>query len=220
MAPVSRTTIHETPAGHVTMTEKPRLIGYIRVSTAEQNTDLQWDALRAAHCHSVYQDKVSGTRWSRQGLNAALAAVQPGDRLAIWRIDRLGRSIVPILSVITELNERGAGVLSLSESCDTATENGEMQAIFLAVVAHMEHRAIVRRTRAGVEAAARRGKRRGGRLKMSADQICEARSLMDGGMMNAGDITLAAPHYSGTSEKDESSFDRNHRLLQFESRAV
>lgn len=170
------------------MTAKPRLIGYVRVSTAEQNTDLQWDAMKAAHCHIVFQDKVSGTRWSRAGLNEALAAVRPGDRLAIWRIDRLGRSIVPILSVITELNERGAGVLSLSENCDTATENGEMQAIFLAVVAHMEHRAIVRRTRAGVEAAARRGKLRGGRPKMSPAQISEAKSLMDGGTMNADDI--------------------------------
>ena len=72
------------------MTAKPRLIGYIRVSTAEQNTDLQWDALRAANCHMIYQDKVSGTRWSRKGLNEALDQVRPGDKLAIWRIDRLG----------------------------------------------------------------------------------------------------------------------------------
>jgi DNA invertase Pin-like site-specific DNA recombinase len=170
------------------MTAKPRLIGYIRVSTAEQNTDLQWDALKAANCHIIYQDKVSGTRWSRKGLNEALAQVRPGDKLAIWRIDRLGRSIGHILSVITELNERGAAVLSLSESCDTSTENGEMQAIFLAVVAHMEHRAIVKRTRAGVEAAARRGKHRGGRPKMTPAQIVEARSLMNGGTMIAEEI--------------------------------
>lgn len=170
------------------MPSKPRLIGYIRVSKAEQNTDLQWDALRAANCHKIFQDKISGTRWSRKGLDEAMRAVRPGDKLAIWRIDRLGRSIVPILTVITELNERGAAVLSLSESCDTSTENGEMQAIFLAVVAHMEHRAIVRRTRAGVEAAARRGKRRGGRPKMNAAQITEARALMMGGKMIAEDI--------------------------------
>jgi DNA invertase Pin-like site-specific DNA recombinase len=170
------------------MTAKPRLIGYIRVSNAEQNTDLQWDALKAANCHIIYQDKVSGTRWSRKGLNEALAQVRPGDKLAIWRIDRLGRSIGHILSVITELNERGAGVLSLSESCDTSTENGEMQAIFLAVVAHMEHRDIVKRTRAGVEAAARRGKHRGGRPKMTPAQIVEARSLMNGGTMIAEEI--------------------------------
>lgn len=170
------------------MSPKSRLIGYIRVSTAEQKTDLQWDALRAAKCHKIYQDKVSGTRWSRKGLNQALEAVRPGDKLAIWRIDRLGRSISHILSVIDDLSERGSSVISLSENCDTATENGEMQAIFLAVVAHMEHRAIIRRTRAGVEAAARRGKPRGGRPKMTLDQISEAKSLMASGTMKASEV--------------------------------
>lgn len=170
------------------MTAKPRLIGYVRVSTTDQNPDLQWDAMRAAHCHKVYQDKVSGLRWSRKGLDEALAAVRPGDKLAIWRIDRLGRSISHILSVITALSERGAAVVSLSENCDTSTENGEIQAIFLAVVAHMEYRAIVRRTQAGVEAAARRGKHRGGRPKMTAAQIAEAKSLMDGGTMIAKEV--------------------------------
>ncbi|MCB4862999.1 recombinase family protein [Sphingobium sp. PNB] len=170
------------------MTAKPRLIGYIRVSTAEQSTDLQWDALRAANCHKIYQDKVSGTRWTRKGLSEALEAVRPGDKLVIWRIDRLGRSLGHILSVIDDLGEQGSAVISLSENCDTSTENGEMQAIFLAVVAHMEYRAIVRRTRAGVEAAARRGKHRGGRPKMSPAQIAEAQILMKGGTMKASAV--------------------------------
>lgn len=155
-----------------------RLIGYARVSKSEQNTDLQMDALKAAGCHVVFQDKESGVRWTRKGLKDALAAVGAGDRLAIWRIDRLGRSIVPILTVIDELGDRGAGVISLSEGCDTSTENGEIQAIFLAVVAHMEHRAIVKRTRAGVEAAARRGRHRGGKSKMTSAQSREAAQLM------------------------------------------
>ncbi|AUW58054.1 hypothetical protein C1T17_07970 [Sphingobium sp. SCG-1] len=196
------------------MTAKTRLIGYIRVSTAEQNTDLQWDAMKAANCHKVFQDKVSGTRWSRKGLNEALDMVRPGDRLAVWRIDRLGRSIGHILSVITELNERGAGVLSLSETCDTATENGEMQAIFLAVVAHMEHRAIIKRTRAGVEAAAKRGRVRGGRPKMSPAEINEARSLMASGTMIASDVAKRYHVGRATLFRSVRGVARTHANLQ------
>jgi len=167
------------------MTKKPRLIGYVRVSRSKQNTDAQLDAMKAAGCQKMFQDKISGKRWQRKGLDAALAEIRPGDRLAVWRIDRLGRSIVPILTIIEELDEYGAAVISLSEACDTSTENGKIQAIFLAVVAHMEHSAIRKRTKAGVDAAALRGKSRGGRPKMTKSQVKDARQLMSSGRLSA-----------------------------------
>lgn len=163
------------------MTEKPHLIGYIRVSRSEQNIDLQTDAMKAAGCHKVFQDRISGTRWGRKGLDAALAEVRSGDQLAVWRIDRLGRSIVPILTIVEQLEARGSSVVSLSEGCDTGTDNGKIQCIFLAVVAQMEHNAIRRRTQAGVDAAKVRGKRRGGHPKMTARQASEARDMMRSG---------------------------------------
>lgn len=174
------------------MPAKPRLIGYIRVSRSEQNIDLQADAMTAAGCDAVFQDRISGTRWGRKGLDAALAQVFPGDRLAVWRIDRLGRSIVPILTIVEQLEARGASVVSLTEGCDTGTDNGKIQCIFLAVVAQMEHNAIKRRTKAGVDAARDRGKRRGGRPKMTAFQVSEARGLMLAGM----NASIAAQRYS------------------------
>lgn len=179
------------PAENQKMTEKPRLIGYIRVSKSDQNLDLQADAMKAAGVDKVYQDKISGVRWGRKNLDAALAEIGPGEKLAVWRIDRLGRSIVPILTIVDQLEARNASVISLSESCDTATSNGKMQAIFLAVVAQMEWEGIRRRTQAGIDAAARRGKQRGGKPKMTAKQTAEARHLMRNGMT----ADAVAAHY-------------------------
>lgn len=170
------------------MTDRQRFIGYIRVSRSKQKTDLQIDAMKAAGCDLVFQDKISGKKWRREGLDAALAELRPGDRLAVWRIDRLGRSIVPILTVVEQLADRGIPVVSLSEACDTSTENGMIQCMFLAVFAHMEHSAIRRRTQAGVDAAAQRGRRRGGKPKMTKAQAQSARELMRTGKHSAQSI--------------------------------
>ena len=167
------------------MPRNQRLIGYIRVSRSEQNVDLQRDAMQAAGVAKVFEDKVSGKRWRRKGLKQALASVRRGDKLAVWRIDRLGRSIVPILTIIERLDARGASVISLSEHVDTITENGQLQAIVLAFVAQLQHSAIRRRTKAGVDAAKRRGKRRGGKPKMTKHQAAQARALMRSGVTAA-----------------------------------
>lgn len=167
------------------------LIGYIRVSRADQNLDLQRDAMKAAGCNEVFEDRISGTRWGRKGLDAALASLRPGDKLAVWRIDRLGRSIVPILTIVEQLEAKGSAVVSLSEGCDTSTDNGKIQCIFLAVVAQMEHHAIKRRTKAGVDAARTRGRRRGAPRKMDARQVSEARAMMKSG----SSATITARRY-------------------------
>ena len=155
-----------------------RLIGYARVSTGDQNTDLQLDALRAAGCAAIYEDRISGMSRCRAGLDRALADVQAGDKLAVWRLDRLGRSIQHILSVITELGDRGASVVSLTEGFDTGTEAGELYSTILAMIAHVERRMIVARTRAGLQAAKERGKRLGPKPKLTPAQAAEARLMM------------------------------------------
>ncbi len=163
------------------MPAKSRRIGYLRVSRSRQRTERQEDALAAANCAEVFCDKISGKKWKRAGLDAALAAIRPGDRLVVDAIDRLGRSALEILMVISELHQRGASLLSLSQSCMSDTENGYIQCLFHAIFAEIEHTNIARRTQDGVNAAAARGKRRGGKQKMTASQTLAAHRLICGG---------------------------------------
>ena len=102
------------------------LIGYARVSTAEQDTALQTDALRKAGCKRVFEDTVSGAKAERPGLGAALAYLRDGDVLVVWRLDRLGRSLPHLIEVIGALEARGVGFRSLSESIDTTTSGGRL----------------------------------------------------------------------------------------------
>lgn len=158
------------------------LIGYMRVSRSRQNTARQEDALAAARCRKIFCDKISGKKWNRAGLDAALAEIMPGDKLAVDSIDRLGRSALEILMTIEALHVRGASLFSLSQHCDSATENGRIQCLFHAVFAEIEHVSITRRTQAGVDAAAARGKHRGGRAKLTAVQTSKALRLLERGM--------------------------------------
>src|SRR3982751_2287837 len=101
------------------------LAGYARVSTHEQNLDLQEDALTAAGCQKIYTDKTSGTQAERPGLEKALADVRPGDSLVVWKLDRLGRSLKHLIETVTDLNHRGVGFQSLQEAIDTSTSGGK-----------------------------------------------------------------------------------------------
>jgi DNA invertase Pin-like site-specific DNA recombinase len=159
----------------------PRLIGYMRVSRSKQRTARQEDALAAAKCWKIYCDKISGKKWKRVGLEAALSATRQGDKLVVDAIDRLGRSALEILTVIAQLHRRGASLLSLSQGCDSLTENGYVQCLFHAVFAEIEHVHITRRTRDGVNAAAARGANRGAKPKLTPKQIERARRRSDGG---------------------------------------
>jgi DNA invertase Pin-like site-specific DNA recombinase len=164
------------------MPKKPRLIGYMRVSRSRQKTLRQEDALAAAKCAAVFCDKISGKKWKRDGLDAALAAMKPGSCLAVDSIDRLGRSALEILMVIAQLHQKGACLLSLSQGCRSDDENGYIQCLFHAVFAEIEHTSITRRTRDGIHSAMARGKRRGGKPKMTPRQACHAQRLITGGM--------------------------------------
>jgi DNA invertase Pin-like site-specific DNA recombinase len=148
-----------------------RLIGYARVSTQEQELHLQVDALLKTGCAEpyIYIDKVSGAKSERPGLNECLAALKQGDTLVIWRLDRLGRSMHHLVSLIESLRRRGVGFKSLCEGAiDTTTASGELIFNIFSSLAQFERRLIQERTRAGLAAAKSRGSK-GGRKRIASD---------------------------------------------------
>jgi len=137
------------------------LLGYARVSTAEQEPALQRDALLAAGCARVWVDVASGSRDDRPQLAAVLEQLLSGDTLVVWRLDRLGRSLRHLIDTVTALDERGVGFRSLQESIDTTTSGGRLVFHLFGALAEFERDLIRDRTLAGLEAARQRD--RGGR---------------------------------------------------------
>jgi DNA invertase Pin-like site-specific DNA recombinase len=135
------------------------LIGYARVSTAEQDTALQTDALRKAGCERVFEDTISGAKADRPGLAAALAYLRDGDVLAVWRLDRLGRSLPHLIETIGALEARGIGFRSLMEAIDTTTSGGRLIFHVFGALGQFERDLIRERTKAGLTAAAARGRK-------------------------------------------------------------
>ena len=142
------------------------LIGYARVSTAEQNLDLQKDALTHAGCRPIFTETRSGATAERPGLAEALAYVREGDVLAVWKLDRLGRSLKDLLEIVTGLESRGIGFRSLQESMDTTTPGGKLIVHVFAALAEFERGVIRERTQAGLLAARARGRQGGRRYKL------------------------------------------------------
>jgi DNA invertase Pin-like site-specific DNA recombinase len=139
-------------------------IGYARVSTEEQNLDLQLDALTKAGCEKIYQEKVSGMKTHRVELSKLLAHLRAGDVLVIWKLDRLGRSLQHLVELTHELLEKEVGLLSLSDPIDTTTAQGRLVFNIFASLAQFERDLIRERTMAGLASARARG-RLGGRKK-------------------------------------------------------
>lgn len=160
----------------------PKRVGYVRVSTCEQNTDLQYDALIKAGCDPIFEDRITGVALTRDGLDQALACIGSGDKLVVWRLDRLGRSIPHVMTIVAELADKGASLQSIGEGFDTGNEAGELYSTILAMIAHVERRMIVARTRAGLAAAKARGVRLGAKPKLNPCEVIEAASLMRTGL--------------------------------------
>ena len=140
------------------------LVGYARVSTDDQNLDLQKDALLAAGCKRIFTDIASGAKSQRQGLADALQNCRPADTLVVWKLDRLGRSLRHLVETINDLIVRGVGFKSLQENIDTTTSGGKLIFHIFASLAEFERDIIRDRTNAGLSAARTRG-RKGGRPK-------------------------------------------------------
>ncbi len=148
---------------------KPRLVGYARVSTDDQDLSLQIDALtkQGIPANSIFMDKISGAKTERPGLNECLKSLQPGDILVVWRLDRLGRSMRHLITLVEDLRNKGIGFRSVSEGAiDTTCASGELIFNIFSALAQFERRLIQERTKAGLAAARARG-RMGGRPKTS-----------------------------------------------------
>lgn len=157
-------------------------IGYARVSTEDQHLDLQHAALTAAGCERVFEDQgLSGVAITRPGLESALAALGTGDVLVVWKLDRLGRSLAQLIGLIDELGKRGVGFQSLSETIDTTTAGGRLIFHVMGALAEFERALIGERTRAGMQAAKRRGKAVGRPRKLNVNHLAHARDLIDSG---------------------------------------
>jgi DNA invertase Pin-like site-specific DNA recombinase len=141
------------------------LIGYARVSTDDQNLDLQRDALRAAGCEKIYEDRMSGAKAARPGLTLALEVARAGDVLTVWRLDRLGRSLHDLILLGRKLDEMGIGLMSVQERIDTSSSGGRLVFHMFGALAEFERNLVRERTQAGLNAARARG-RKGGRPKV------------------------------------------------------
>jgi DNA invertase Pin-like site-specific DNA recombinase len=155
------------------------LVGYARVSTHEQETSLQQDALEAAGCERIFADRASGALAERPELARALEYARQGDTLVVWRLDRLGRSLRDLIETVTALGERGVGFRSLTESIDTTTPGGRLVFHVFAALAEFERDLIRERTQAGLSAARARGRRGGRPPAMSGEQVAVARAMYD-----------------------------------------
>src|SRR5512146_2655675 len=153
------------------------LVGYARVSTADQTLGLQNDALTQAGCERVFTDTASGSRTDRPGLDEALEFLRPGDTLVVWRLDRLGRSLRHLIDTLGGLDQRGIGFRSLQEQIDTTTSGGKLVFHVFGALAEFERDLIRERTSAGLLAARARG-RLGGRPRVLDERKAQiARAL-------------------------------------------
>jgi DNA invertase Pin-like site-specific DNA recombinase len=153
-------------------------IGYARVSTADQDPQLQLDALEAEGCLKIYKDIATGTKADRPNWNLCLEDLRPGDTLIIWKIDRLGRNLRDLIDIVTGLESRGVGVRSLTNGIvDTTTAHGKLVFGMFALMAEYEAALIRERTQAGMQAARARGRKGGRKPKMTPELIDKAQRM-------------------------------------------
>src|SRR5215469_5799400 len=154
------------------------IIGYARVSTRDQNLDLQRDALSRAGAERLFEDEASGARDDRPGLADALSHLWSGDCLIVWRLDRLGRTMRSLIGFVEDLRERGIDFRSVTEGIDTTTPAGRFFFHVLAALAQMERELIRERTNAGLAAARARGRKGGRPSKITKRQLDHAKRLL------------------------------------------
>jgi DNA invertase Pin-like site-specific DNA recombinase len=162
-------------------------IGYARVSTEDQNMDLQLIALRQAGCNRIFTDQgMSGQGFERPGLLEALRSVKDGGKLVVWRLDRLGRSLPRLIKFVDDLGRKNAEFHSLTENIDTSSSGGRLVFHIMGALAEFERTLISERTRAGMEAARRRGTHIGRRAALTPTQVRNVVNAINTGATLAG----------------------------------
>ena len=157
-------------------------VGYARVSTIDQDPTLQLDALAAAGCAKVFEDRASGARADRAGLRSALEYVRDGDVLIVWKLDRLGRSLPNLIETVTSLATRGVGFRSITEAIDTTTPGGRLVFHLFGALGEFERDLIQERTRAGLAAAVARGRKGGRKPVVTSEKLKLARTFIAKGL--------------------------------------
>lgn len=160
-------------------------IGYARVSTTDQNTDLQVEALKKAGCERIFTETASGGLRERPELAKAIEYVREGDTLVVWKLDRLARSLKQLIETVEALGERDIGFRSLTEAIDTTTPGGKLVFHVFGALAEFEKSLIRERTMAGLENARRLGRKGGRPRAMTDDDIAAAKALL-----SSPDITV------------------------------
>jgi DNA invertase Pin-like site-specific DNA recombinase len=190
----------KTPAKRVTLKPGVKatalLIGYARVSTQDQNLELQTEALQKAGCKKIFEDRASGSRVERIGLAQARESLRAGDTLVVWKLDRLGRSGKQLVDLVGELQKEGVQFRSLTDSIDTGTPSGRFFFHVMASLAEMERELIVERTRAGPEVARQLGRMGGRKRQMTDSKIKAAEKLLASGVPArdvAGNLGVSVP---------------------------
>ena len=171
-------------------------VGYARVSTNEQNLDLQKEALEKADCKRIYEDHMSGLRDDRPGLQKALEQLREGDTFVVWKLDRLGRSVKSLIEFTTNLEQNKVHFKSLTDNIDTSTPAGRFFFHVMASLAQMERELIVERTRAGLAAAKQRGRIGGRKRRMTDSKIESAKQLLANGIPPkevASNLSISVP---------------------------
>lgn len=166
------------------------LVGYARVSTADQNLDHQVDALKKVGCEKVYQDKVTGATSERPGLDEALRFLREGDVLVVWKLDRFGRTVRGLIELVDHLQGRGIGFRSASDAIDTSSAQGRFFFHVVGAFAELERDLIRERTHAGLMAARARG-RCGGRPRLMTSTKHESAAMLLAGGMAPKDVAAS-----------------------------
>ena len=175
------------------------LIGYARVSTDDQSTDAQTDALEAAGCDRTFTEHASGGKWQRTELHRMLDHLREGDTLVVHRLDRLSRSLRDLLTLLATIEQKGVFFRSLTEGLDTDTPSGRMTIQILGAVGEFERAMIGERTKAGLAAAKVRGVKLGRRSVLTPAQADEAVAMVMAGRSQAEVARVVGCHYSTIS---------------------
>ena len=161
------------------------LVGYIRVSTDDQNLNLQKDALLKFGIdeRNIFSDKTSGSKDKRVGLDKAIEFLKDGDTLVVWKLDRLGRSLAHLISIITSLKNRNISFISITEGMDTTTASGELFFHIFGALAQFERSLIQERVKAGLESAKKLGRVGGRKRTMTDSKLASAKKLLESGVL-------------------------------------
>ncbi len=166
-----------------------RRLGYARVSTKDQKLRMQREALKAIDCDMVFEDfGVSGSKSSRPGLDSLMKALRPGDSVIVFKLDRLGRSVLHLSDLLVRFQDMGVHFVSVSEGINTTTPGGKLVFHIFSAVAEFTREIIVENTHAGLDAARAKGKTLGRPRKLSIEQAMIAHQMIALGKLTANDI--------------------------------